>query len=81
MFSEKSRGLTCLTGHSVEKIDVKKKTVTGTSNGEKNFEYPYDKLLIATGARAAKPRLPGFDLPGVMVLKNLEEGRQNQAIH
>jgi NADPH-dependent 2,4-dienoyl-CoA reductase/sulfur reductase-like enzyme len=40
------------------------------------FEIQYDKLLIATGASPIKPELPGFDLPGVMALKSLEDGRR-----
>jgi NADPH-dependent 2,4-dienoyl-CoA reductase/sulfur reductase-like enzyme len=39
------------------------------------FEIAYDKLLIATGASPIIPQLPGFDLPGVMALKSLEDGR------
>lgn len=34
----------------------------------------YDKLVIATGARALLPPLPGNDLPGVFTLKNLSDG-------
>jgi len=37
---------------------------------------PYDNLLLATGASAIVPDLPGFDLPGVMPLKMLEHGRK-----
>ncbi|MBF0375951.1 MAG: FAD-dependent oxidoreductase [Desulfamplus sp.] len=39
------------------------------------FSYPFDKLLIATGAEPLIPNLPGFDLAGVMPLKSLEHGR------
>jgi pyruvate/2-oxoglutarate dehydrogenase complex dihydrolipoamide dehydrogenase (E3) component len=40
------------------------------------FEFPYDKLLIATGGAAIKPDLAGFDQPGVVVLKSLADGRK-----
>ncbi|MBF0467852.1 MAG: FAD-dependent oxidoreductase [Desulfamplus sp.] len=40
------------------------------------FSCPFDKLLIATGAVPIVPDLPGFDLPGIMALKSLEQGRQ-----
>jgi len=33
-------------------------------------------LLIATGAAPVKAEVPGIDLPGVMVLKTLEDGRR-----
>ena len=75
VFREK-QGINLMTGHTVEEIDVNNKSVTGVGPGNESFEFRYDTLLIATGARAIKPALPGFDLPGVMVLKNLEEGRQ-----
>jgi len=42
------------------------------------FEIPYDRLLIATGASPLKPDLPGFDTPGVMALKSLEDGRRSK---
>ena len=44
--------------------------------GGGTFDFPYDKLLIATGAAPHVPDVPGTDLPGVMVLKNLEDGRK-----
>lgn len=34
----------------------------------------YDKLMIATGAQAIVPRLPGVDLSGVHTLKTLDDG-------
>jgi len=63
------------TGHRVESIDSVSRTVLGIDRNRESFEVSYDKLLIATGASAIRPALPGFDLPGVMVLKSLEEGR------
>jgi NADPH-dependent 2,4-dienoyl-CoA reductase/sulfur reductase-like enzyme len=40
------------------------------------FEIPYDRLLIATGSAAVMPDLAGFEAPGVMVVKSLEDGRK-----
>ena len=40
------------------------------------FEIPYDRLLIATGSAAVMPDLAGFEVPGVMVVKSLEDGRK-----
>jgi NADPH-dependent 2,4-dienoyl-CoA reductase/sulfur reductase-like enzyme len=37
---------------------------------------PYEKLLIATGASAVKPPIPGMDLPGVFTLRSLADGQQ-----
>ena len=48
-----------LTGHCVEEIDPDKQTVAGSTTDGKDFEFPYDKLLIATGSSAIKPEIPG----------------------
>jgi NADPH-dependent 2,4-dienoyl-CoA reductase/sulfur reductase-like enzyme len=75
VFIEKNR-INLLTGHRVTAIDRKGRRVTGVRSGEEPFDFEYDKLLIATGAAPVIPDLPGIDLPQVMVLKNLEHGRQ-----
>jgi len=62
-------------GHRVTSIDPKTKTIEGQKTGGEDFCFDYDKLLIATGASPIIPDLPGFGLPGVMVLKSLEDGR------
>jgi NADPH-dependent 2,4-dienoyl-CoA reductase/sulfur reductase-like enzyme len=64
------------TGHGVTTIDPAGQTVSGKTQDGKDFKTPYDRLLIATGASAVMPDLPGFDLPGIFVLKNLEDGRR-----
>lgn len=66
-------------GCCAEKIDTQSKVVSGRSIEGSVFECSYDKLLIASGASAIVPDLTGFDLPGVMTLKNLEEGRRIKA--
>lgn len=81
VFREK-QGIDLRTEHSVEAIDPQDKSVRGkTSNGEE-FHLPYDRLLIATGASPIMPSIPGIDLPGVMGLKSLGDGRRiKQFIH
>lgn len=37
---------------------------------------PYDRLLLATGARAARPEFPGGDLEGVFTLDTLADARR-----
>ncbi len=69
------QGINLLTGHCVTAIDPDGKRVSGLTAAGESFEYPYDKLLIATGARPILPDIPGINLPGVMALKNLEQGR------
>ncbi len=75
VFREK-QGLDLRTGHLVEKIDRKNKTVSGHDTDGNDFIISYDKLLIATGASSMIPDLPGFNLEGVMALKSLEDGRK-----
>lgn len=75
VFREK-QNINLLTGHCVEFIDPAKRTVSGTTLQGKIFKFSYDKLLIATGASPIIPNLEGFDLPGVMALKILDDGRR-----
>jgi NADPH-dependent 2,4-dienoyl-CoA reductase/sulfur reductase-like enzyme len=65
--------------HKAEAIDPTGKTVTGRTPSGESFQIPYDKLLIATGARPTIPELPGVDFPGVVALKDLEDGRKIKA--
>jgi NADPH-dependent 2,4-dienoyl-CoA reductase/sulfur reductase-like enzyme len=74
------QGINLFTGHPVAHIDRSAKVVGGITLKGKPFEAPYDKLLIATGANPVLPEIPGIDLPGVMTLKTLEDGRLIKAI-
>ena len=62
-------------GNKAERINRDRKTVSGRTSGGEPFEVDYDKLLIATGARARMLNIPGEDLPGAKVLRSLEDGR------
>lgn len=75
VFREK-QGINLLIGHCVESIDPVGKTVSGTSLQGQSFGFSYDKLLIATGSAPIIPDPKGFDLPGVMALKSLDDGRK-----
>jgi NADPH-dependent 2,4-dienoyl-CoA reductase/sulfur reductase-like enzyme len=75
VFREK-QGIDVRTGYRVESIHISNKTVSGATLEGGLFHFPYDKLLIATGAAPIIPELPGFDLPGVLALKSLEDGRK-----
>ena len=46
------------------------KNVVEVSGGD---AVPYDALLLATGARAARPPVPGIDKKGVFVLRTLDD--------
>ena len=66
--------------HRVERIDSqnKKLTVCNLETGEE-FEDGYDRLIIATGAHAVLPPIPGADLEGVFTLRFLTDGDTIQA--
>jgi NADPH-dependent 2,4-dienoyl-CoA reductase/sulfur reductase-like enzyme len=68
--------LNLLTGHCVHAIDPIARSVSGDTSAGKAFTFDYDKLLIATGGSAIRPQIEGIDLPGVMVLKSLDDGRK-----
>ncbi|OWY90436.1 Nitrite reductase, partial [Phytophthora megakarya] len=42
-------------------------------NGEAQFEVSYDRIVIATGASALVPRLPGTNLRGVFVYRSIAD--------
>ncbi|MBI9087357.1 MAG: FAD-dependent oxidoreductase [Desulfobacterales bacterium] len=64
------------TGHRADVIDPRKRTVSGHGPHGEPFTLAYDKLLIATGAVPVMPQVPGHDLPGVLGLKSLADGRR-----
>jgi NADPH-dependent 2,4-dienoyl-CoA reductase/sulfur reductase-like enzyme len=72
-FREK-QGINLRTNSRVTAIDAVAKTLSADREG-RSETVRYDRLLIATGAVPIVPDLPGFDLPGVMALKSLEQGR------
>src|SRR5512136_1366703 len=78
VFKEK-QGIDVRIEHRAEAIDPAGKTVTGRNAAGEPYQVAYDKLLIATGARPIVPDLPGVESPGVMALKNLQDGRRIKA--
>ncbi len=75
VFKEK-QGINLLTGHRVESIDPAEKIIMGNTIAGEAFQFSYDNLLIATGGSPIFPDIPGIDLPGVMALKSLNDGRK-----
>jgi len=62
------------TGVTALRLDREEQVVT-CSDGS---SVPYDRLLIATGASSRRIPLPGSDLPGVVMLRTVEESRRLQ---
>jgi len=79
---EKERGIKVHTQTRADEISPSKKRVfcTRTDTGEK-AEFPFDRLLVATGVRPKLPDIPGTDLENVFTLTNLEDAmRLNEAL-
>ncbi len=69
------RGIDVRTGHEVLSIDTRHQHVHARDlDRGHDYELPYDRLIIATGASAVRLPLPGFDLPGVFLLRELDDG-------
>ncbi|MGF7184558.1 NADPH-dependent 2,4-dienoyl-CoA reductase/sulfur reductase-like enzyme/rhodanese-related sulfurtransferase [Desulfitispora alkaliphila] len=65
----KEKGVDFLTGTEVEKINkTDKEVVVYNKRENKRVSLSYDKLVIATGAEAVIPPVPGSKLPGVVTL-------------
>ena len=72
-FQEK-QNITVLLRHHADRIDTYDHTVLVTSLEEnKSLTLPYDRLLIATGARAVTPPIPGIGLAGVHTLHTIPD--------
>lgn len=86
-----SKGITVLTQAEAVAIDRQAKTVKVKKlAGDATDSIPYDKLVIATGAAAIKPPLPGVELGHIYTLwhpddagairQGIEQGMFKQAV-
>jgi CoA-dependent NAD(P)H sulfur oxidoreductase len=63
-----------LVRHRVVKIDAHaKRLIVHDLGADETFEDTYDRLVVATGARAHLPPIPGIDLEGVFELRFLTD--------
>ena len=66
--------------HEVTAIDRVGKTVTVKSLGEGTVTVErYDVLVLAPGARAIVPPVPGIDLPGIFSVRTIPDSRRVRA--
>lgn len=69
------RGIPTWIHHEVTSINREDKTVTVKNlDTEETAVYPYDKLVIATGAFPAVPPISGIDAEGIYYLRTVEDG-------
>ena len=73
-FFKAVKNIDVLTQTRAEKIDRETKSVSirDLASGEQR-DLPYDKLVIATGARPIRPPIEGIDLDGVHFLTKIED--------
>lgn len=76
-FFRKMKGVNVFNQTRALSIDRTKKTVLVEDlNSHEKRELPYDKMVIATGARPRVPEVCGATLKGVLALTRLEEARE-----
>lgn len=71
----REHGIEVMLNTVVGSIDLANKKLRTASNQE----FTFDKLLIATGARARRLTLPGSDLANVFYLRSVEDSRRIRA--
>ena len=79
---EKERGIKVYSHTRVDEISSSRKRViaTRTDTGER-AEFPYERLLIATGVKPKLPEIPGTDLKNVFTITDLQDAiRFNEAL-
>jgi NADPH-dependent 2,4-dienoyl-CoA reductase/sulfur reductase-like enzyme len=65
-------GIRILKNRRIEKIDIRNHTVTGQKIGSgEAFTDHFDRLVIATGASAIRPKIEGMDLNNVFYLRSI----------
>ena len=66
--------------HEVTEIAHQTRTVIVRDREQgQEFAQPYDRLVLATGARPVHPEVPGSDLEGVFALRGLDSGLAMQS--
>jgi NADPH-dependent 2,4-dienoyl-CoA reductase/sulfur reductase-like enzyme len=66
-------GIRLLLDHTATSIDPVQKEVSVSSREEEVRKLAYDRLIIATGAESIRPKIDGIDLPGVFLLRWMDD--------
>jgi NADPH-dependent 2,4-dienoyl-CoA reductase/sulfur reductase-like enzyme len=73
--AREKRGIDLRLRHEARGLDIDRATLTVVDlDNDKETHEKFDALVIATGARAIRLPLEGFDLPGVELLRELDDG-------
>ncbi|AAL64145.1 NADH oxidase (nox) [Pyrobaculum aerophilum str. IM2] len=69
---EKERNIKVMINTEVVDVDADKKVVVVKKGGSEE-KIPWDKLVIATGAKPLVPRIPGVELKGILTMRHPDE--------
>jgi NADPH-dependent 2,4-dienoyl-CoA reductase/sulfur reductase-like enzyme/peroxiredoxin family protein/rhodanese-related sulfurtransferase/TusA-related sulfurtransferase len=76
-----SLNLDVRTGHEARGIDRQRRIVRVVDlEGGREYDEPYDKLVLAPGANPIRPNLPGLEHPRVFVLRNVDDMDRIKAV-
>ncbi len=67
------QGTQVLLDSTAQTIDPANRVVTILGEDRTPRKLAYDRLIIATGAQPVRPPFPGLDLPGVSLLRSMED--------
>ncbi len=74
-FFKAVKDIRLLTGKEVTAIDRGQKQVQAQDLASGAQEsYPYDKLILATGATPVRPKIPGIDLKNIFLVRQPQDG-------
>ena len=68
-----SAGISLLLNHTVQSIESAQHQLTMRDAHGRIRAFQYDRLIIATGALPVRPSIEGFELPGVFLLRSMED--------
>ncbi len=69
-----NEGIRLLLDHRATSIDPAEKTVSVAGRGAGPRKLTYNRLIIATGAQSIRPNIEGIELPGVFLLRWMDDG-------